>query len=319
MIAVARNRQGQWFTYAPEPEAREPRVFLSFTRIYRGGRLGEAKRWQTVPVRSRSLLQVAWSAEEWERWNFAAHRAHYLSKPERDAIIGEIVAAAPKPMLVTERFDRADPTTRYFTVWSWHGSEPREDYCMVMDWSRKNNLLETQSYECKGGALAGSRRTNGTFTHYTSHLGLFGNHGAPFDESSEWADANSRHKLAWFDEDRCRSFHSFLDSSKALAKVQRDIRDAKDRELYRLMNGPVKLALVEYRELKLRAAFVEEYGPGADDLWPNYLAARKPEPYRVDKIRTVLSQLLDDGDLPETLDLEPIIGIPVSVDLRTVR
>ncbi|MEH0110643.1 hypothetical protein V6N00_13105 [Tersicoccus sp. MR15.9] len=279
VIAVAANRQGKWFAYAPSTPAHDTGVFLDITPIRANGTLGPVKTWQRVAPRSASLLQVAWSTEAWATWKFAANPNHYLTAPEREALVAELVNGAEGiPLAVTEIFDPVDPTSRTLALYTWRTGTPEGTEVRSTDdpysWHyRGDTALITGRgravvKDTDGARLGDPRRIEKTY--FGGYLG-----GSRWGDTPWWPDEAHRYsdvrpRLAWADEHALDRIKAYADRCGAAAKTEQAARRARDAEAYRY-SRPVEALIRAEIEAAAKERFFEDYGAGAEDLWEAHL------------------------------------------------
>lgn len=280
VIAVAKTRAGAWFAYSPsDPADPEPGVWLDITPIRRDGTLGEPKRWQKPLQHVMSQLQVAWQDDTWATWRFSVSPLHYLTGPEREAVTGQVVAAAAAqhpgstPICVTETHDTAKPDVRGMTVFAWRDGDPATSEPVASErpfgWGRKL-FVTWRVYVTKtrdGVTFEAARwQDPEQFAAYNStDSDLWG--GRPWRTNGSpwkvWADDALLARMADY-KTRCAAFY----------RAEQDRRIARDQ----IINQHVELltaAMVEVRNKPIHDRFIVDYGPGAEDLWPTHLATLK--------------------------------------------
>lgn len=276
VIAVARDRQGRWFAYAPSPGAHEPGVFLDVTRIRRNGTLGDTKRWQILATRTAAALHVAWQAEEWATWTHGQVRKQRLSEPERATLVAqarEQAAAAGTAICVIEFWDPKNPVERRMRAYYWVGDDP-ENAIVVPDesafgwrWALTNPAIKALSWRVDAGGespqlVATSNTGDYSFAKYAD--------GIPWwpDDATRYSEVRPR--LVWLDEPFHELVQAYRSRCAAAAKAEREERRAAETAAYRYVR-PIETAIYEAQVAAVRERFEEDYGRDADDLWDAHL------------------------------------------------
>lgn len=297
-IAVARNRQGQWFAYAPSEPAHDARVFLDITPIRKNATLGTTKTWQHVPARSASLLNVAWSTDAWGEQKFAANPRHYLTGPERATLIAEIHERSPEglALCVTEYFDPREPTKRFMGSYTWTDGTPETSPVVAsespLNWREDRKVVTSHGYRIvkdQHGARIDRASDDLTwsplaaaFDHYSSSRSSLLTKVDPADEprwgntpwwpddAKQWA-GEVRPRLSWADEDALDRLKGYVDRCAAAAKTERKTRDERNRVAYLYVEAIQSLIRAQV-EAEVHEKFVADFGAEAEDLWPDHLA-----------------------------------------------
>lgn len=275
VIAVAANRQGQWFAYAPSTPAHDQGVFLDITPIHKNGTLGRTRTWQTVPQRSASLLNVAWSNEEWAGWKFSANPRHYLTGPERDALIAAALAETEGlPILAVEYHDPADPGTRVIGVYAWTDSTPPEDAPLRLHdnplswhWDGPVTVRQWAVAKTAHGVSLGepSRVLGKNYSRFST--------GTPYWPADAYRYSDPRPRLIWEDASNRARLEAWV--HRCVTAYREDRQRVKDRDtmLYRYVDA-VSALIEQRRTAAIREKFLLDYGPDADDLWEAHLASQ---------------------------------------------
>lgn len=283
LIAVARNRQGDWYSYTPSaPVSAGESVYLDITRVYKDGRIGVTEQWKVVPQRSASILDVAWKAESWDAWKFTANPRHYLTGPERETVISDLIAPLGLTMAVTERFDPSEPGERTFEAWSWTDESTPEnepvrattdpfDYWNSVNKRRLMIATTVTVTKDRAGTVevkdARHSASFGRFSTAKSHpLGSL-----PWwpDDAHQYFDARPR--LVWEDEAVTARVVAYREKCVEAARLDRIEKDRINDEAYRYVRA-VKKPIIEGRIARVRERFLEDYGTNAEDLWEDHLA-----------------------------------------------
>lgn len=276
VIAVARDRQGRWFAYAPSPGAHEAGVFLDITRIRRNGTIGETKAWQILATRTAAALHVAWQADEWAGWTHGQVRRQRLSEPERTALIAqakEAAAAAGTVVCVIEFWNPKEPGDRRMRAYSWVGADP-DDATVVPDdsafgwrWKLSDPAIKARSWRVDtSGAhpalVEASSTGDAAFSKYTG--------GMPWwpDDATQYPDARPR--LVWLNADFYPRVQAYQERCAEAARTRLQTRREAEAAAYRYVR-PVEEAIHEAQVAAIRARFEEDYGRDADDLWDAHL------------------------------------------------
>lgn len=279
VICVAATRKGDWYAYSPSTPAHDPGVFLDITPIRKDGTLGTVKSWQRVQQRSATALHVAWSAPEWATWKFAANPDHYLTSPEREQAVAEIIDGVHLPICVTEYHDPADPGHREMGVYFWADGTPEITAPTATDdpysWQAKPALIGVTYYRIT------KRHGDVTLTRTAGSENLSSIY-SPYIDGPWWPDDVNYHygsnevgpRLAWSDPHMVTRVATYRDGCKALRAAEKAENRRIEAEGYRY-SRPVE-ALVEAEwEKAVRAEFELDFGTGADDLWPAHLETQR--------------------------------------------
>lgn len=304
VIAVARDRQGNWAAYAPSPDAHESGVFLDVTRIRRNGTTGATKTWQALPQRTASALYVGWAADEWSEWRFGINARHRLTEPERQALISDLLGrASGSAICVTEMWDPKEPAVRKLELWQWTRSEAPE-------------ALETRAEHDPFGWRAGEHSpvqsmvatverdgARPTLTNvYKSSSGGFGR----FSSRSRWGDTpwwpddahqhdDARPRLVWADELMLDATSAYRARCAVAATAEREAGLAK-RVRAVAYERAIRAELEAKQLTEVRARFDEDFGAGADDLWPAHLKSLTlPDPTGHVRVFELLDAALKRG------------------------
>lgn len=286
VIAVARNRQDQWFAYAPSTEGED--VFLDITPIRKNGTLGETKAWAKVQQRTASLLHVAWSEERWGEWKFAANPRHYLTGPERDDLVARVRERAEGTVLaVTEFHDSAHPEVRGLATYAWTYETPPEETETVVssdplggggygDPSKYVTMRPYRVSKSAQGITLEERNISRSWGEiaFRPYFGGYSG-GSRWGETPWWPReartyADARARLVWADEDALDRVAAYRNRCKEAAAEQRDEKRRREAEAYRY-SRPIEAAIYERQVAEVRARFDEDYGTEAADLWPAHL------------------------------------------------
>lgn len=287
LIAVARNRQGDWFAYTPStPAPAGENVYLDVTRVYKDGRIGATEQWKVVPQRSASILDVAWKADAWDTWKFTANPRHYLTAAEREQVISDLIAPLGLTMAVTEHFDPSEPKSRQFVAWSWTDESTPEDAPVRAStdpfdyWNGANKghlmipttvtVTKDQSGEVVVKPARGTSASFGRFS--TSHpLGSI-----PWWPSDAYRYSDSRPRLVWEDEAVTARVIAYREKCVEAARIEKAERERISEEAYRYVKA-VQKSITEARVAEVRERFLEDYGTNAEDLWEDHLAQAKTQ------------------------------------------
>mgnify|MGYP000657423620 CR=1 FL=1 len=312
-ICVGRTRRNEWFAYAPSTPAHDQGVFLDVTPIRKDGTLGETKTWQRVQQRTASVLQVAWSTEEWDGWKFTANPMHYLTDPERQDMLARVLDGVASPICVVEHFDPLKPDSRQVAVYHWLGKaapadtpawatdEPFRTTYGFMGKKDRETLVSSNAFRVtkdKAGVHLEKTRGEAGFGHYSpsspslpSDLGLI-----PWwpDDAQQYG---SRPRLIWSDADM---IESMAEHRRQCIKVLKEGREADERlsAEARRYCGPM-LDLIEQRQVAVvHDAFVVDFGLDAEDLFPAHLASLNlRQPIHQYDLTSTVKILLEHGEV----------------------
>lgn len=277
-IAVARDRQGRWFAYAPSPTDRTDRIYLDVTRLYRSGKIGPTSTWQILPQRTATALQVAWHTEAWESWTFGANPNHHLTSPEHSALLAEAIERTPGRVLcVTELWDPRDPASRKLFTYAWAREGTPSDAPVTpshdpLSWHHQSNpAVRSHGWEI-------TRQDGAVALIPTSDYGQAPRAFSTYSGGSRWGhtpwwpeDAQDygdvRPALAWADEALLDELAQWRLDCRIAQKASDDERAAFAAEADRYA-APVIAQIEQQVTAAAHARFVEDYGTNAEDLWP---------------------------------------------------
>lgn len=279
VIAVARDRQGRWFAYAPSEGALEPGVFLDVTRIRRDGTLDEPDLWRILATRSASALNVAWSDPAWDDWVHGKNPRHYLTGPQRQQLVDAAISRAEgAPLAVTELWDKKSPETRTIQVWWWAASlppaeQPVEADSGILGRHSESPVLADAAWAVArdGEPVLGERSRNWRMPHsFTQFSG-----GSRWGHTPWWPDdayqyGDARPRLLWSDESALDAVADYAARCAAAAEAKRDELSAQEKAAYRY-STPMCEAIDAAQIAEIRAQFEHDYGRDADDLWDAHL------------------------------------------------
>lgn len=319
-VCVARNRQGRWHVYSASTPAHDPQVFCDITPIRRDGTLGAPRRWQTVPVRSATLLHVAWAADQWSTWLHAANLNHYLTAPERAAVLQDVLSRSDGiGLCITEFHDQSDPATRRLTSWCWTHPQPPEQAeiraaSSPLSWHYERGAdqritARTWSVTKAGDTVTlteidSARDDFGTYSidPQDPQLPAFTGVGIPWwPDTAPPAVYEVRPRLAWYDGAALEQVDAWTIRCREAAREDDQIRQAEDTEVYRYVDA-TRSVIREERISAARSRFHEDYGYGADDLWPAHLKSLRldTDPICRSDLRTLIATARSTG--------HPVIG-----------
>lgn len=290
VICIASNRQGQWFAYAPSQPAPEgEHVFLDVTPIRRDGTLGPVRAWSKVQQRTASTLNVAWSSETWGGWAHAANPRHYLTGPERDALVTQVREQAKGLLLaVVEYHDPARPGGRGLASYAWtHGTPedaPVRAHANPLDWHREYGdarMVTMSPYrvvkDARGARLEPGQPSADWEQPFPSAFGHYSG-GSPWGRTPWWPSNTHRYsltreRLVWADEDALDRMNAWRLRCVEAASTSRSIAEQRDKVLYAYVEAVQEMILARLTE-ETRTRFLEDYGPDAEDLWEAHLKSR---------------------------------------------
>lgn len=281
-IAVARNRQGEWYAYTPSIPAHDDGVFLDVSRLYRDGRTVTVP-WQTLTQRTASTLDLAWSDGTWQNWKFAANPHHYLTGPQRDVLLAAArERAAGRPVAVTEYFDPADPTCRILAVYCWTVDDdpeavPPRPTPNPFEWRERSRsqirltawtVRKDRSGNVRLGKPYEGSRVPADFGHFTAadrtSISL------PWWPDDRPGYGDVRPRLSWSDPDLLASVQDYAARCRQAADEARTARYDREATVDRYVR-PIQSLIAARREAAIRARFVEDFGDNADDLFAAHL------------------------------------------------
>lgn len=285
-IAVAQNRRGQWFAYAPSTG--DENVFLDITPLHSDGTPGKVKTWSKVQQRTASLLTVAWSGSAWSTWNFAANPRHYLTGPERDGVIEEVRRRAEGILLaVVEFHDPARPAERGFASYAWTNGVPetaeiRPSNDPLSDHDERPDRMITMKPYRVAKDTKGIRLDPGNI-HDEWGNAAFSRSFSRFSGGSPWGNTpwwptnahryrDARARLVWSDETALERMNTWRLACLGQRKVEQTRRNAIETEAYRYVRL-IETTIMTLLEAKAHERFLEDYGHDADDLWAGHLTS----------------------------------------------
>ena len=316
VMAIARDRRGQWAAYVPSPGAHDRGVFVDVTRIRKDGTLGKTSPWQTIAQRTASSLHVAWSAEEWGAWKFFAHPRHYLPEPQREALTEEARRRAGGiPIAVTELFDPKTPQERSLHIYVWDtnvAATPEAAPVTATDnphsWrlNREHRLIRHTGWfiDWPDGKprLGGDAQRTSAPDYFSGFSAGFGSGDSSMD-LPWWPDTahayqDVRPRLVWLDESMLTRVKSHRDRCVAELKREREVSDARRRQVLRYVDPIMKAAEAEQLRLA-HEEFVADFGADAEDLWEAHLKTLKLRlPFHGSDIQTLISLTVNAGEEP---------------------
>lgn len=284
-ICVARNRQGEWHAYRPTPYApQDERVYIDVTRIRRNGTFGATRTGQILQQRAAALLHVAWNSEEWDNWQFSANRRQYITPAERSDLVERLSDEAGAGLLaIVEYFNPKMPDRRGLGAYVWTGEDPAsaETIPSRTPLDGRVKLISKWVEKDMQGAVRLSGSTNPYMGGWSGRMfrETFGGFdGSPYG-SVPWRVADSPHRragdptLVWIDERKMGAAAEWRDRGIAAHEEQQAQREKLSARSYRYV-AAVQAIIMERRRDEEREKFVEDYGPNADDLWAQHLAAQ---------------------------------------------
>lgn len=321
-ICVARNRRGQWHAYSPSTPAHDERVFLDITQIHADGTVGDTRTWQTVPQRSATLLQPAWSTDAWDQWRFTAHPRHYLTGPERDQLIDQALGEVDGLALCVVEFHNptSDPGTRTLTTYHWTADQPPETAPTTDERQRdlevfKSDSVTSRRYRVRKSADGVHLES---VPHFYSHVYSPKGPGDGLPALKDiylpwWPDGapnyGVRPRLVWASKPNLTRLDVWAERARAERAAEARARDARWRatdvyvdRIRPLISGQV---LAE-----VRARFDEDF-PGAPDLWEAHLATLKinRNPIHRQLLHEVVGAALDAGHDLEGITLTELANL----------
>ncbi len=314
VFCVARDRRGRWHAYAPSTPAHDIGVFLDITSLGSDGVRGDTRRWQTIPPRSASRLQVVWSSPPWAAWNFAANPRWYLTGPERETLIARVLDRADGlPLCVTEIHDPHDPAVRSLVSYAWTSGTPDDapirpttsPLGTAFDTAREahgdaGRLITTRVW-LVGKTIAGVElidcartavRYPSSFAYYTSGERWGGSPWWP-DDAHSYGEARPR--LVWSDPALLDRVAGYVARCRAAAAAEQAHRTAREREVDGYVE-PVLALIRDQIETAAKTRFVDDFGPGAEDLWPAHLRSLNlTDPVRPHELRDLIRTAIGLG------------------------
>ncbi|BDZ52326.1 hypothetical protein GCM10025867_51340 (plasmid) [Frondihabitans sucicola] len=319
-VAVARDKAGKWHVYAASPEAHDPNVFLDITPIRKDGTLGTTESERVLQKRTASALFVAWQADEWKTWHFGVNAKHYLTAPERQAVVDSLRDSVEgTPIIVTEYHDPREPAVRTMAIYAWRNGRPSEAEARATSglgssgWGAKSDdgLLAVKMVRIeKDAAGVATIPTTSRDSHhyeawehfspsydrYVTVIGGTRRGGLPYwpDDAVRYSDARPR--LAWVDQ---VMFDEVMDYSARCATVaEEELKAARATAALAHRYVTATWALIDARQqAAAHVRFVEDFGTDAEDLWPAHLKSLNlKKPLKNDAVDDLVRSALDHDD-----------------------
>jgi len=283
-VAVGRDRQGKWRVYAASQDGHHSAnkgVFLDIAPIRRDGTIGDFERERILQKRTASALFIAWQAEEWSTWSFGANPKQYLSPSERAQVITELREGAEGAAIcVTEQYDQDYPDRRSLAVYSWRSGSPKDAPAAAdsgLGRGSSSSPVAAKAFRvvktAEGVVLRpvdiDRTRFPSNFDTYSTydHVRRESSFGKPYPDGDKNLEGI---RLAWVDDDRLAEVKGYAErcNEAAAAKRQREAEAA--RVVHRYVEATQAVVRAR-RDAAIRARFDEDFGPDADDLWPDHL------------------------------------------------
>lgn len=285
-MAVTACKDGTFRSYARTPQAHDAGVFVDVTRYGKKGNVIEVLTEQVVVARSLATQVELWSSEDWQVWERAANRNHYLGSAEREEATRQAIEATHgegEVVCVVERFDPVQPTRR-MAVYRFDASTQPLPAHDVLGWrNRGSNGVQVTEFDItrtsQGVQLA---RVAARDALCPRDYGHFSGEGRTLD--TPWSDGrwkNVRPRLVFEDVEATAAMVAFAQECRALSDAKRQAHSAlrqKADNIAMATFGAVEAGLVALA----RARFDEDYGPGQDDLWERRHRVKAEERARAD-------------------------------------
>lgn len=307
VIAVARNRKGTWHAYAPSTPAHDPDVYLDITPIRADGTLGPTKTSQILARRSVSLLNVAWSTPQWDTWKFSANPRWYLNADERNQLVTEVLhTTVGLPVCITEIHNPREPEVRILVSYSWTRGTPEDapvrSTPTPLDWrneQRNNQLVTSRAYLVDKSPGHLRLKDPGDWgTDHPTHFHHF-SIKSHWGEIPWWPDTETRYteegrpRLIWSNEAMLDRLAAYTARCADVYRRDQDIAQQR-RDRIDAFVSPTFAAVRAAAEHKAQERFVQDYGPGALDLWPAHLKSLKlAAPVARDTIWDLISEAIN--------------------------
>lgn len=280
LMAVGRNRQGNWYAYAPTADAYVENVFMDRTRIYKNGRHGETDRWYRAQYRTAAALHLIYETDVWSHWDFFADPNLYPTGTVRQQTIDTIVETMSgwgDPICVVEAVMNEK---RVFKAFWWEGEEAPE--------TMGDGIVFDSDYyvqEPDVGRAAVTAQTEGGETALEWHKDSFGwdlrwghysdGHGIPGLGSVPWSDPKRSEPalLVWSNEDMFARL-AIWGAEEDRRSVAREVKRREQSRKASRMETAILAALTDKWETHLRAEFQTKYGSGSEHLWEHHKETR---------------------------------------------
>lgn len=280
LMAVGRNRAGDWYAFAPTAGAYVENVFMDRTRIYRNGRLGKTDQWFRMQYRTAAALHLVEETDVWSQWDFFADPNLYPTGPVRQQTIDTVAAEMGgwgDPICVVETVMNQQ---RVFKAFWWQADEGPETMGSEI-------VFDSSHYGQKAhiGRAAVTARTEGDETtlewhkdsfgwelnweRYGSTDGLLGSVSVPWSGPQRWNPA----LLVWSNEDMFARLAIWGEGAEQRSEV-REARRRAERQNTKRIETVVLAALRDAWETQTLDGFHAKYGTGSDHLWEHHKKTR---------------------------------------------
>lgn len=311
MICVGATKAGVWRAYAPSKPAHDEGVFLDVYELRKDGTVKDVQRERIIATRHRPT-HIAWSAPEWDTWTFDANPRRYLTSAVRDEFISHARNDAKNrgwdPICVVELYDPTRSPARQLSVYAWTPDTAPADYPASVEGNGWAGVGSTFPIGALDFAVDGddihltresaTRRFSAYSATYRDHEGL------PWwpDNATRYRD--TRNRLTWVDDNLFDQYAQWSKRGKASDEADREARLAErarnEATVTPYVNAMLDIARTE-QLTAVKAAFIEDYGTNAEDVWEHHLSTLKlPEPLHPFDVKTVLIGALTAG--------EPFVG-----------
>ena len=296
VIAVGRKRNGHYLALVPATPAPDPNVFLHITEFTSGGKKVSAKEWTTLPRRSASLMRFEYETEQWAGWNTVANPRNYLTGPQRDELIEQILDEDNRDwrlICVEETFDPSMPDQRVLISYLWDLPSMPKDTPAVVASNATSHFYQEGSYvqpvKAVRRRVSVSARGEESFTAKSD---LRCHYGVPWNTDGS---IRSGKRTPWVDSYLLSDVNDWnLQCTKA-ATDEENRRKALSDDAYRYVNA-ITAIIADRVRAEAYERFVEDYGTESRDLWPAHEKQLKTKPIHPRTIWGVVAIALEHGE-----------------------
>lgn len=268
-MAVFRKADGTFVAYAPETPRRNV-----YARSYAAGvrlKIADGSRWKQVPL-AYKRWRLIHSTDTWDRWDFHALRADWLTDPEIDTATAEIVKRYRRRGLVAVSYDER---SRTFLAHRPGKTVGRPDPILTGDLGTWESRTHHIDWKRTADGVELTFADDWDERRDMSRAGSWDRSGAPpWENGHGWSDRTDTKIAApgviqtWLDEDRIAAMLRERDEVAAFKAERSAVRSRAEAILSRLTDAWDARALQQSYE-----RFVEDYGDAT--LWDDHKKAVK--------------------------------------------
>lgn len=273
LLALLSKRDGTYLAIARSVPENNPfnAGWVDTMAITKTGIAKPISTWTTVQARTLSRGVIVWSDEAWATWK-QADPARDLTGPELADGVQRVLAAAAAqhpdrvvPAVTVKLVQSNRPARTVKAILHTPGDYKEWPDDVALRWSRTSGGELTWGL----GGRSGSNRYSGTVT--VGGVTYTGDGCFPWvDESNGYHHDQSRSRLAWLDPE---AFAIWMADTDAHMEERRAAKKA-DEEFWRAQHEWIarhEPLFEEHLRIKAHEAFVEEFGPNAEDLFDHWL------------------------------------------------